>query len=243
MAKEDPGALAGALGASDVVLADTSDLSTENGDAKVLTDDAGNEFLHAEKAQPGDLSTIDVGTKFDFLTFALSDPAYRTKVKASPMSPIRAAVLTRLVQRYNVTWGFSLTGERKIAEDLQTTRATVHRSIQWLISENWLVLVEAGNARTPGKYRPNFERALQSMERSAEARSIERTASGPIYGTKRCGPIHGPNQKLTKRTQSKRKEVSGVASPTRPPLKGGAAQRAQKVDVAALLKNRKAGRD
>lgn len=93
-----------------------------------------------------------IGEKFDFLNQVYSNPVYRTKQKASPLTPIRAAVACKIAQYFNKDKGYSFVSERRIAEEIKCAQASVNNSLKWLELEGHIERIDARKANTVGRY-------------------------------------------------------------------------------------------
>lgn len=93
-----------------------------------------------------------IGEKFDFLTHVFSRPEYRTKQKASPLTPIRAAVTGKIAQYFNLDRGCSFVSERRLAEEIGCSQASVNNALQWLESKGHIKRVGGGTPNKVGRY-------------------------------------------------------------------------------------------
>lgn len=87
-----------------------------------------------------------IGEKFDFANQVFSNPRHRTKQKASPLTPIRAAVTCKVAQYFNLDRGYSFVSERRMAEEIGCSQPSVNNALKWLESEGHIKRVDERKA-------------------------------------------------------------------------------------------------
>lgn len=123
-----------------------------------------------------------INEKFDFMTQVFSPPEYRTKQKASPLTPIRAAVTGKIAQYYNLERGFSFVSERRMAEEIGCSQASVNNALQWLESKGHLKRIDGAIPNKVGRYiiflQDDQSRENNHVEQSHEYRRADKTQEG-----------------------------------------------------------------
>jgi len=96
-----------------------------------------------------------VGLKFLFIEKVLSSPENRNK-RRPQMTAFDGAVLTVLVDHYNVERGYSFIGSRKIAEILEATSSGAAASIRKLKKLDIILEAPGGFRNRAQRLAPNF---------------------------------------------------------------------------------------
>ncbi len=144
-------------------------------------------------------AAIDIGTKFDFIIAVLANPEWRNRRKAPPLTPVALAVMVKLVQRYNIAWGYSATSCRTIADELSTSPATVHNAIAKLCSMELLLPVANDKTKRSNRYAPNFNAfSAIGLNSAVQGHSTEHLVQG--HRAERSVQGHGAERNVMKRT-------------------------------------------
>ena len=145
------------------------------------------------------------GEKFDFLNDVFSDPRHRTKQKASPLTPIKAAVTCKLAQYFNLDRGYSFVSERRMAEEIGCSQPSINNALKWLQSEGHIKRVDERKANTVGRY-VILIRDDNSHENYQPDKSHENNRADHSYENYQTEKSHKSDQKRNNGTKVKLNE-------------------------------------
>lgn len=146
-----------------------------------------------------------IGEKFDFINQVFSNPRHRTKQKASPLTPIRAAVTCKVAQYFNLDRGYSFVSERRIAEEIGCSQPSVNNALKWLESEGHIKRVDDCKANSVGRY-VILIRADNSHENYQHDKSHENNLTDNFHESDQTEKSHKNNPKRNNGTKVKLNE-------------------------------------